>query len=547
MPRPVRRPVQQGRRVLAFRALFALAGALLCYEVLAVLSPPPTARGASPVSPYTAAVASAAALEASVAASLHVGEHRGAPTTPIEGGSGAGEAASPGRAAAEDPSSLAELAHSVGTDDVAEAGMAQAESAEESLSLARGALARRCKRQPDGAGAPTQNERLIMSQAQYPAGSNLENHMRVVGAITKATHHGLPEHDPLANVHYRSCAVVASAGIMRLRAYGRAIDQHDAVFRFNSAHTAGMERFVGSRTTLRLVNRENFGWRELEEEMTLQHITTETMLAEFTAAREQRPSERLYGLDPAFYSRVIREGHTHPTNGYFGMKLALELCDCVNLFGFVRRWRGWMTYHYHDDYTPKSSQADRDSSEYPLILELMERNKDRLIFAHPCIIDSQCEGCPDGSRCVEDTPYPVPAPGFCYGHGAPGGRPELKRWTAREYWAGASWEVGAMSSSGAGGGSNGSSGSSTSISGSRRNLLRKKKKQSSPGDDWPSEEEKRAMNAPREGLPYADERRACFRPCAPGEDCPGGPQGVCSDQSVKMHPVCKPWNDLMSE
>lgn len=39
-------------------------------------------------------------------------------------------------------------------------------------------------------------------------------------------------------------------------------------------------RYVGSRTDLRLVNRENFGWRELEEEMTLQHVTTETMLKE---------------------------------------------------------------------------------------------------------------------------------------------------------------------------------------------------------------------------------------------------------------------------
>jgi hypothetical protein len=66
--------------------------------------------------------------------------------------------------------------------------------------------------------------------------------------------------------------------------------------------------------------------------------------------------------------------------------MALELCDCVFLYGFVRNWYGAMTYHYHDDYVPKPTQARRDSSEFPLIQSLMAKHPDRLIFAHPCIV-----------------------------------------------------------------------------------------------------------------------------------------------------------------
>eukprot|EP00959_Pyramimonas_sp_CCMP1952_P459504 9478345-Pyramimonas_sp.AAC.4 len=66
--------------------------------------------------------------------------------------------------------------------------------------------------------------------------------------------------------------------------------------------------------------------------------------------------------------------------------MALELCDCVFLYGFVRNWYGYMTYHYHDDYVPKPSQAKRDSSEFPLIRSLMAQHPDRLIYVHPCIV-----------------------------------------------------------------------------------------------------------------------------------------------------------------
>ncbi|XP_066269014.1 beta-galactoside alpha-2,6-sialyltransferase 1-like [Branchiostoma lanceolatum] len=55
-------------------------------------------------------------------------------------------------------------------------------------------------------------------------------------------------------VHFNSCAVVSSSHGLRIHTYGREIDDHDAVLRFNCAPTEKFEKFVGNRTDLRLIN-----------------------------------------------------------------------------------------------------------------------------------------------------------------------------------------------------------------------------------------------------------------------------------------------------
>ena len=40
----------------------------------------------------------------------------------------------------------------------------------------------------------------------------------------------------MQEVRYHTCAVVASAVSMLLKRFGKEIDAHDAIFRFNSAH-----------------------------------------------------------------------------------------------------------------------------------------------------------------------------------------------------------------------------------------------------------------------------------------------------------------------
>lgn len=54
--------------------------------------------------------------------------------------------------------------------------------------------------------------------------------------------------------HHSSCALVASSSALLQRDLGRAIDQHEAVFRFNDAPTEQLEAHVGRRTSYRVVN-----------------------------------------------------------------------------------------------------------------------------------------------------------------------------------------------------------------------------------------------------------------------------------------------------
>ena len=62
--------------------------------------------------------------------------------------------------------------------------------------------------------------------------------------------------DPGAPPEYRRCALVGNSQRNLIHEYGEEIDSHDTVFRMNNGPTAGFEKFVGSRTTHRIVNNQ---------------------------------------------------------------------------------------------------------------------------------------------------------------------------------------------------------------------------------------------------------------------------------------------------
>lgn len=82
----------------------------------------------------------------------------------------------------------------------------------------------------------------------------------------------LPAEEPALGGVFESCAVVGSSGHMLKFQNGREIDAHEMVFRFNSAPTLGFEKHVGMKTTHRLTNTRNFGFRESDAENVYIHI-----------------------------------------------------------------------------------------------------------------------------------------------------------------------------------------------------------------------------------------------------------------------------------
>eukprot|EP00854_Cymbomonas_tetramitiformis_P017621 gene17621-20989_t len=81
-----------------------------------------------------------------------------------------------------------------------------------------------------------------------------------------AKHGGAQDFNHLAD--YGSCAVVGSAGRLVHEAtptQGLEIDNHTAVIRFNDAPTSSTFPQVGTKTTLRIQNRDYCGWSEGKE------------------------------------------------------------------------------------------------------------------------------------------------------------------------------------------------------------------------------------------------------------------------------------------
>jgi len=68
--------------------------------------------------------------------------------------------------------------------------------------------------------------------------------------------------EQLKDFHYKesdlfsgnSCAIVGSSGNLLNNKFGNEIDNHDFVIRFNQARVVGYEKYVGSKTSLRVIN-----------------------------------------------------------------------------------------------------------------------------------------------------------------------------------------------------------------------------------------------------------------------------------------------------
>ena len=238
---------------------------------------------------------------------------------------------------------------------------------------------------------------------------------RHLGIVSEKLLNVLPDRDLLNETHYGSCAIVGSAGLLLTQEFGREIDEHEAIFRFNIAPAKGFEKHVGSRTTLRLINRNHLGFREFKDEICLFHTTVEEALRRYIRIAQNHPNLPNVPMDMSFYKKVIQWNKLEtPTNGYFGLKLALMLCDRIDIYGFLRTWKGYVKYHYFNDEEPNSRQLSRDTKgEMPIILDLLKTHEDKIHFKHPCIVDQLCEGCPAGSHCDGKTPFPVPQPGYC--------------------------------------------------------------------------------------------------------------------------------------
>eukprot|EP00959_Pyramimonas_sp_CCMP1952_P263929 5519285-Pyramimonas_sp.AAC.1 len=205
----------------------------------------------------------------------------------------------------------------------------------------------------------------------------------------------LPEEDIMTSNFYETCAIVGSSGILLNYEDGAEIDEHDMVFRFNSAPTKGYEKHVGKKTTFRITNTQNWGFHESEKENLVIHFRAASSVKGLFWNGHQKTPWRLYAFDPDVVEYIAFGLDFMATSGLYGILLAMHRCARVDLYGFQVSTEHGTLYHYYD-VCDIPANMDRDSSEYIAVKALAEAGL--VHFAEPCIIEchvsaTECAQC----------------------------------------------------------------------------------------------------------------------------------------------------------
>ncbi len=209
----------------------------------------------------------------------------------------------------------------------------------------------------------------------------------------------LRDGDNFVNRTYKRCAVVGNGGVLlNDDRNGESIDAHDAVFRINEGPTRGFEKYVGERTTFRVNYLQQCGSMSADEfahilcvspmmygnddwalvakfdswQITWKdqkvHLKAYQSLHEEISKRhaEKDTSKPLYMglLNTDFFLEMRNKFKSWPTTGACAIRAAIEICDCVDIYGFsagraVLEQTNFR-YHYFDSQVMPTYQSNKD-------------------------------------------------------------------------------------------------------------------------------------------------------------------------------------------
>ncbi|XRB01663.1 sialyltransferase [Pycnococcus provasolii] len=223
----------------------------------------------------------------------------------------------------------------------------------------------------------------------------------------------IPPTDP-ANKRFRTCALVGNSGslIHMGSNLGREVDAAEMVMRFNAAPTKGLEKFVGSKTTFRLVNSRWMDFRESDDEALLFNMRAASTVESYRARIASKPRERFYlfsqemvnymGQQAYQLSRSFKPneapgfdlGDYTPTSGFTGLLLALQVCSNITVYGMMISEAHGMPYHYQN--RCPQPYGERDEAEWLLFKRFAQNGL--LQFREPCVVEchesgEMCESC----------------------------------------------------------------------------------------------------------------------------------------------------------
>ena len=219
---------------------------------------------------------------------------------------------------------------------------------------------------------------------------------KVTPDVKKSIMEVLPADDPFHGRVFNTCSLVGSSGSLLYFENGPVIDQSDLVIRFNHAPIKLYEKFVGSRTDLRISNGEHLGFNEKPGEKTLHHLRSKSFLARILLYEKHFGKSKLpYLVNPGFTEYVANASEPYiPSSGFFAILMAMEVCSNVHLYGFHSSFNQGSRHHYFNNEVP--ANQNRDTSEYERLRVLEDHGL--LKFAEPCLHEcylgsGECEQC----------------------------------------------------------------------------------------------------------------------------------------------------------
>ena len=222
------------------------------------------------------------------------------------------------------------------------------------------------------------------------------------GKVFDALREISPPNDLLRSQVHAKCAIVGSSGIVLSYEHGEEIDAHDMVMRFNSAPAKGFEKHVGSKTTHRITNTQNWGFHESSSELLLIHFRAVSALKglfwnadQIKTNGKHRIPNPLVAFDPEFVEYIAHSLSFMATSGLYGILIAIQTCASVSLYGFQVSTNHGVPYHYYD-LCDVPANVGRDGAEWYVVKALVEHGYAK--FAEPCIVEchageGDCEVC----------------------------------------------------------------------------------------------------------------------------------------------------------
>lgn len=190
----------------------------------------------------------------------------------------------------------------------------------------------------------------------------------------------VPEKNPLKYLEDKDykVAVIGSSPVLLNNKYGKFIDSHDIIIRFNYVPTKKYEEFVGSKTSIRIMGRYWLPTDELyNNEIVIHRYNSSLYLKKDYKNLNLLKKYNVISFHNDFL-KFIRKKYNipgTPTSGFMGIAFAIYLFNKISILGFNPPKKDGDKYHYWNDNKKFISKSHPFDFEYNLIKKISQEHK----------------------------------------------------------------------------------------------------------------------------------------------------------------------------